>query len=77
MNFSVVVRFFRDAVGMFWDGLVSGMQRAVAGTYVVDGCQGTVGSAHFAAGVAEALEGLLRSSQYAWCAVAKPGRIWC
>jgi hypothetical protein len=52
MNFSVVVRFFRDAVGMFWDGLVYVLRCGVAGTYVVDGCQGAVWSAHFAAGIA-------------------------
>ena len=74
MNFSVVVRFFRDAVGMFWEGLVSGEQRGGAGTYVVDGGQGAVWSTHFAAGIAKALEGLLRASQYA--CVVRGGQTW-
>jgi len=60
INFSVVVRFLRDAVGMFcahqW-----ACRRAhlAAGTYVIDCGEGAVGSPHSSARVPEAFECLL------------------
>jgi hypothetical protein len=67
MNFSVVVRFFREAVGMFWKLLVYRRRprqyehTRLAVTYVVDCGKGAIRSSHFAIGVAEALESLLQS----------------
>jgi hypothetical protein len=60
MNFSVVVRFLRDAVGIFcarqWASRRTGL---AAATYVIDCREGTIGSPHFSARVPEALKCLL------------------
>jgi hypothetical protein len=63
MNFSVVVRFFRDAVGMFCSVSVDEMRaRSCLETYVVYGGEGAVWSSYFAASISEALKSLLL-----WC----------
>jgi hypothetical protein len=63
MNFSVVVRFFRDAVGMFCSVSVAELRdRASLGAYVVYGGECAVWSSHFSACISEALKCLLL-----WC----------
>jgi hypothetical protein len=64
MNFSVVVRFLRDAVGMFcarqWTSRRGHVAAAAAAvTYMIDCREGAIGSPHFSARVPEALECLL------------------
>jgi len=59
MNFSVVVRFFRDAVGMFCCLSDAEVWCWEFGTYVVYRGEGAVRSPDLPAGIPQTLEGLL------------------
>ena len=62
MNFSVVVRFFRDAVGMFCRVSVSSgyFREYCKSTYVIYGRERAVRSSHSPICIAKALKCLLR-----------------
>jgi hypothetical protein len=67
MNFSVVVRFFREAVGMFFLVSVVGRQEeARMGAYVIDRGESAIRSSYSPACVSETLECLLLLCKHLW-----------